>query len=213
MQKVTSMSSIRRLTPVVLSLTVSLTAGLRSAAAEDAVVQQFGDWKITIQPAGRKEAALIPPSPAAVPMIRLVSQTETSSVDQILDPPAPSQPENLEIIAEPAPAAGIVTAPNGAAPPCRSVDSLALVQLYPQVYNSIPFSRAEYAAYPSYRHDATMEFLFGQMRTTVIQRGTTVVNHRYQGASMPSFAPYSPYGFNSYYYPFYTGYHQPYSLW
>lgn len=47
--------------------------------------------------------------------------------------------------------------------------------LYRDIYFSIPFNRAEYNAYPSYRHDATMELLFNQMRNTVIQRGTTNV--------------------------------------
>lgn len=49
--------------------------------------------------------------------------------------------------------------------------------LYRDIYFSIPFNRAEYNAYPSYRHDATMELLFNQMRPTVIQRGTQNVYH------------------------------------
>ena len=39
---------------------------------------------------------------------------------------------------------------------------------YFEVYNSIPFSRTEYRANPNYRHEATMEILFGQMRSKVI---------------------------------------------
>lgn len=35
---------------------------------------------------------------------------------------------------------------------------------YAQVYNSIPFSRAAFDDNPSYRHDATMEILTGQLR-------------------------------------------------
>lgn len=199
------MFPIRRFAPVVLSLAVSLSAGLRFAAADDAVVQQFGTWKITIQPGVRTEASIIPPAPAAVSPIRLVSQTDSV-------PPAPAQPELVDAVPGSAPTAGTASAPNSEAAASRSVDSLALVRLYPQVYNAIPFSRAEYQANPSYRHDATMEFLFGQMRSTVIQRGTTVVNHRDPAGYAPS-PVYSPYGFNSYYYPFYTGYYRPYSLW
>jgi len=41
---------------------------------------------------------------------------------------------------------------------------------YQAVYNSIPFSRAEYLANPSYRHEATMEMLFGELRPTVIHK-------------------------------------------
>lgn len=35
---------------------------------------------------------------------------------------------------------------------------------YVDVYNSIPFSRSEWYANPSYRHDATIELLLGQIR-------------------------------------------------
>ena len=49
-------------------------------------------------------------------------------------------------------------------------DGIARTQAYRAIYDSIPFSRAEYEANPSYRHDATMELLFGQMRPTIIQR-------------------------------------------
>jgi hypothetical protein len=56
-----------------------------------------------------------------------------------------------------------------------------LAQRYQSIYDSIPFSRAEYEANPSYRHDATMELLFGQMRPTVIQRSQ--VNVRVEDAS------------------------------
>jgi hypothetical protein len=38
---------------------------------------------------------------------------------------------------------------------------------YWRIYTSLPFVRSEYDANPSYRHEATMEILFGQMRPTV----------------------------------------------
>ncbi len=34
--------------------------------------------------------------------------------------------------------------------------------LYSRIYQSIPFSRAEYQSNPSYRHQTTMSMLFGQ---------------------------------------------------
>lgn len=47
------------------------------------------------------------------------------------------------------------------------------VSEYEQVYRSIPFRRSEYVANPSYRHEATMEFLFDQLRPlTKIQYGS-----------------------------------------
>ena len=207
------MSPFRSLAPVVLGLTLCLQAGGRFAAAEDAVIQRFGEWKITIQPGVRSsQAGAIPPAPRAATEIRLVSQTETDPVDQESLPPAPAQPETVSKISEPAPVPGVVTLPHLETAPCRSADPLSLVQIYPQVYNSIPFSRAEYEANPSYRHDATMEFLFGQLRPTVIQRGTMEVNHRGPNVVMPVPA-YTPYGFNSYFYPFSADYRRPYSLW
>lgn len=41
---------------------------------------------------------------------------------------------------------------------------------YEKIYASIPFRRSEYLANPSYRHDTTVEIMFGQMRPTVIHR-------------------------------------------
>lgn len=54
---------------------------------------------------------------------------------------------------------------------------------YRRIYESIPYRRSEYLANPSYRHDATMELLFGELRPTVIHRtqaGERVVNPRPQ---------------------------------
>ncbi|WP_437187536.1 hypothetical protein SH668x_000934 [Planctomicrobium sp. SH668] len=44
---------------------------------------------------------------------------------------------------------------------------------YEAIYASIPYRRAEYLANPSYRHDTTVELLFGTMRNTVINRHDT----------------------------------------
>ena len=69
--------------------------------------------------------------------------------------------------------------------------------LYRDIYNSIPFSRAEYNANPSYRHDATMEFLFNQMRPTVIQRTTAMANDYNYHDSLYFYPqqPYYPYSY------------------
>ena len=45
---------------------------------------------------------------------------------------------------------------------------------YRRIYNSIPFSRAEYKANPNYRHDSTMEILTGNARHQ------TVINHNFE---------------------------------
>ena len=39
---------------------------------------------------------------------------------------------------------------------------------YAEVYNSIPFRRSEYLANPSYRHEATIEVLLGQIRPKTV---------------------------------------------
>lgn len=45
---------------------------------------------------------------------------------------------------------------------------------YRRIYNSVPFSRAEYKANPNYRHDSTMEILTGNARHQ------TVINHNFE---------------------------------
>lgn len=45
---------------------------------------------------------------------------------------------------------------------------------YRRIYNSVPFSRAEYLANPNYRHDSTMEILTGNARHQ------TVINHNFE---------------------------------
>lgn len=179
-----------------LSLAVVATLGATGslAVAQDAVVHRFGDWTVTIQPARTGGDSFVPPAPAS--RFRLASYQQ---------PPAPAAPE------------GDNSGENAKAPGDAALAAgLAKVHQYSQVYNSIPFSRAEYNATPSYRHDATMEFLFGQLRQTVIQRGTTHIRYQNQGMTYPQMGfpwSYSPYGFNAYYYPFYTGYYRPFSLW
>lgn len=58
---------------------------------------------------------------------------------------------------------------------------------YEEVYASIPYSRAEYLANPGYRHEATMEILFGQLRPkTVVSEYTPKV------IPTPRFSVYKP---------------------
>lgn len=55
---------------------------------------------------------------------------------------------------------------------------------YVDVYNSIPFSRSAWSANPSYRHDATIELLLGQIRP---------VTRIYNAPSAPAFEFVRPY--------------------
>ena len=56
---------------------------------------------------------------------------------------------------------------------------------YQAIYDSIPFSRAEYVANPSYRHDATIELLTGQVRLSSGYTGRTL--------ALPRVSQYRPY--------------------
>ena len=75
---------------------------------------------------------------------------------------------------------------------------------YSQVYKSIPFIRSEYMANRSYRHEATMEIMFGKLRPMSINRyyyGRTPLyrdGFRY-GRTYSSARP--PYPRNYFYYP------------
>ncbi len=58
--------------------------------------------------------------------------------------------------------------------PARSVTVKVNGLSYDDVYNSIPYHRSDAAVNPGYRHDATMEILFGEMRPTTIVRNSTI---------------------------------------
>lgn len=64
---------------------------------------------------------------------------------------------------------------------------------YVEAYNAVPFSRAEYEANPSYRHEAAMELMFRQLRPTTILKQYTPRAFRY-----PDFYqyPYSRYPYS-----------------
>lgn len=69
---------------------------------------------------------------------------------------------------------------------------------YVDVYNSIPFSRSAWYANPSYRHDATIELLLGQIRP---------VTRIYNTAPAPAFEYVRPYRY------YYRGRSVNYNFW
>lgn len=193
---------------------VSLLSAAGPVAAADAVAEQtynFDGWVVTVRPGPSGTGSpKKDPSPvattSAMPVIRPAS-FETSAL-----PPAPAPMEDDVPANGDAPVGGDVptVAPRhdnavspAATPGVPCVDFDGRVPLYSSVYNAIPFSRAEYDANPSYRHDATMEFLFGQMRPTVINRSQSRIDVNMPQTWGTPWA-YSPYGFNSFYYPFVT---------
>lgn len=68
--------------------------------------------------------------------------------------------------------------------------STPLNREYEEIYNSIPFRRSEYLANPSYRHDTTVELMFGEMRPTVVHRNDTP--QRVQNPRPDVYRPYIP---------------------
>lgn len=65
---------------------------------------------------------------------------------------------------------------------------------YVRIYQSIPFSRAEYNANPTYRHDSAMEILTGNGRhQTIVRHGTRKQMQRpatpYVGTGVPGVYP------------------------
>ncbi len=55
---------------------------------------------------------------------------------------------------------------------------------YREIYNSIPFSRAEYDANPGYRHQATMEIMLGQLHPIIVAPPAPPWRGPIQGASV-----------------------------
>lgn len=71
---------------------------------------------------------------------------------------------------------------------------------YREIYNSIPFSRAEYDANPAYRHQATMEIMLGQLHPIIVappapprQATKREITVRFLPAIRPGYRPYSQY--------------------
>jgi hypothetical protein len=72
-------------------------------------------------------------------------------------------------------------------------------QMYKDIYSSLPYIRTEYGYYPNYRHDTTMELLFNQMRTMIIQRNSPVES---TPTNINNYIPYTPFPYSPYNYLF-----------
>jgi hypothetical protein len=71
---------------------------------------------------------------------------------------------------------------------------------YREIYNSIPFSRAEYDANPAYRHQATMEIMLGQLHPIIVappaqsrQESAREVTVRFLPSIRPGYRAWSRY--------------------
>jgi hypothetical protein len=153
-----------------------------------AQVHRFGDQTIVVQPG---------PVAAKMPM-PVRSEPQLAHRTQEF-PPLPALPPT-DVTPEPR-SEFDVAAPDSS--PAPNANGLELARRDREIYNTIPFDRVEYDANPSYRHEAAMEMLFGKMRPTVVHRSHTTIDVHTPPVP-PMAMPYSPYGFNSYFFPFFS---------
>ncbi len=127
--------------------------------------------------ADAQERTFVPPSPA---------KDSNSDKPAVNKPPLP--PVTTQVLKPEIPENAVSQPRVGAKPlsggdwkmqitPRKKVD----LDSYEKIYNAVPYRRSEYLANPSYRHDTTVEILFGEMRSTVVHRQDTpqrVVNPR-----------------------------------
>lgn len=108
---------------------------------------------------------------AAIALLLFASQSARSDEQMIITPaaklPVANAPGTVMIPPVIVEAGQVPAVPGIPAAVTFSADE------YRRIYNSIPFSRAEYKANPNYRHDTAMEILTGNARTQ------TVVNHEH----------------------------------
>lgn len=176
-----------------LAAGVMCLAATNSFASEP-IVQEIDGWKITIRP-GASSSPDVPPAPRPASPAPAKSQTgkiQLISLRQDVPELSPQVggpvPESVVSQSElndlptitPGESSYCCESKTIVNPPEGSVDPRYLSQMYSEIYKSIPFIRAEYDANPSYINDNTVEFLFGKMRQTIIQR-TTNVNQNYSG--------------------------------
>ena len=148
------------------------------------------DWVISIKPAGRTAQAeprtVAVPAPADVVPAAAVAQ-------QVQPPEPPLEPVPVDLPPVPVmttgrPAAAATTAHGVTIVPSSQAQLEVFGRRYADAYRSIPFNRAEYNANPSYRHEAAMELLFGQMRPTTIVKQMPEVKDE-----TPAYSPYKPF--------------------
>ena len=143
------------------------------------------DWKIEIIP-----GPAIGPSP--VPKAELAARQAAQ---------AESKPASVK------PASSIVTAGIESTLPAGITPAA-----YAEVYNSIPFRRSEYLANPSYRHEATVEILLGQVRPKTVANVSTPPAATCCSPRAVSYVGlFNPWGAKNYYYHY--SYSRPTGYW
>lgn len=130
--------------------------------------------RLRVQPVSLHQEAAASPAPAPAGDIVQAAKTDATPAPTPQPNPVPPAPQpSTSVAADDLP----VITPRVCDIQTETPVLPAQVQQYREIYAAIPYNHVEYLANPSYRHDATMEFIFNQMRPTVIQRGTTNVYH------------------------------------
>jgi hypothetical protein len=177
---------------------MSASAGAADRVGHTTIVNtREGAWAITIRPSQgiAKPSVAQKAVPAPADPGERVTQTAQLLPEPVNQPPAANVVEPQPN--EPPPELPVITtnhAPKetvefGITIRPRAVKKFSIDgRTYEDMYNSIPYRESEYVANPSYRHDAAMELLFGQMRPTqVIRQGGEGVLPREE------FSEYRPY--------------------
>lgn len=158
--------------------------------------------------------ALIPPPPA--PMVDAAIDTDLSdstAVAETMVAPARAFRDDVVTVHFEEHDWDVTIIPGTPTDDATSREYRAAYREYRAAYDAVPYRRAEYLANPSYRHDAAMEILFGEMRPTVIhrqQKPERIVNPR-PSLTQPYRASTSELW--SYPLPPYFGYPSPLSGW
>ncbi|MGH7201758.1 MAG: hypothetical protein ACREJB_14210 [Planctomycetaceae bacterium] len=169
---------------VVFGVAVGLLS-VAPAAADDG--QSADNWTIQIRPLQQAFAKVDQP-PTDAPVIRPHAQPVylTAFQEEAPSPMPPVPPEDVPAEQPPAETGDAAPGAGDYLPAgLPQFDPVQVRQAYMAVYFGIPFLRTEYEANPAYRHEATMEILFGHLRPTVIHKTQPGVVVR----------PYDPYGF------------------
>lgn len=151
-----------------------------------------GEWTVAITPAGRASIGRTDEFASADGPIITPARNAAPT-----PPPTPEPPEGSDAVAvanavEIGETVAVVSSDGAIVETDGPAVALPVrYRSYRDAYRAIPFSRAEYLANPSYRHDSAMELLFGKMRPTVIHRHVT------QLRPVRTVAAFSPYYYRS----------------
>lgn len=179
---------LRRAFLLALVPAVLLAAQLAKADVVRVPTEDGGTWTITITPAERIVAALDEPT-APLPESEELAPTADPGFYPAPAAQADSTPQGEESLVPmpPSPAESIDTLPalpaktqnaetttsyeysNHGVVITPQVHQPSQADAYRRIYESIPFSRTEYLANPSYRHDTAMEMLTGIPRQSAGQ--------------------------------------------